>query len=113
MRRTAAADHDDLPRGHRATRVTASGDRLGRRLLSDGAALYPLRMKHVQISIDDDLDRELDRLAAALGASKAEVIRRLVRERIHSLPPLSADPIARMVGADDFEPAPVDDIVYR
>jgi hypothetical protein len=70
-------------------------------------------MKRLQISIDDDLDRELGLLAAALGASKTEVIRRLVRERVRSLPPLSTDPLLHMAGADDFEPASVDDVVYR
>jgi hypothetical protein len=70
-------------------------------------------MKRLQISIDDDLDQELGLLAATLGASKAELIRRLVRERVRPLPPLSTDPIARMAGADDFEPASVDDVVYR
>jgi hypothetical protein len=29
------------------------------------------------------------------------------------LPPLSADPIGRMAGADDCEPAAIDDVVYR
>jgi hypothetical protein len=41
------------------------------------------------------------------------LIRRFVRERLKPLPLLSADPIGRMVGADDFEPAEIDDVVYR
>ena len=29
------------------------------------------------------------------------------------LPPLSPDTIGRMTGADDFEPAGIDEVVYR
>jgi hypothetical protein len=29
------------------------------------------------------------------------------------LPPIERDPIFEMLGADDFEPEPVDDVVYR
>jgi hypothetical protein len=70
-------------------------------------------MKRLQIMIDEDLDDELDRMALREGTSKAALIRRFVRERIRPLPALSADPIGRMTGVDDFEPQPVDDVVYR
>ncbi len=63
--------------------------------------------------IDEDLDAELEREAAATGESKAALIRMYVRERLRPLPPLSADPLRRMAGADDFERAPIDDVVYR
>jgi len=63
--------------------------------------------------IDEDLDAELERLAVDEDTSKAALIRRFVRERLAPLPPLSADPLGRMVGADDFEPAAIDDVVYR
>lgn len=69
-------------------------------------------MKRLQIMIEEDLDSELERLAAEEAVSKAALIRRYVRERVRPLPPLSADPLAAMVGVDDFEPAPVDDVVY-
>lgn len=75
--------------------------------------MYHHPMKRLQVMIDEDLDAELERLAAHEGTSKAALIRRFVRERIHPLPPLSADPILRMAGVDDFEPAAVDDVVYR
>jgi ribbon-helix-helix CopG family protein len=74
--------------------------------------MYTPRVKRLQIMIDEDLDDELERLAAEEDVSKAALIRRYVRERIRPLPPLSADPLATMVGADDFEPEPVDDVVY-
>lgn len=62
--------------------------------------------------IDADLDLELGRLAAERDTSKAALIRAFVRERLRELPPLSADPIGRMAGADDFEPVAVDATVY-
>jgi hypothetical protein len=69
-------------------------------------------MKRLQIMIEEDLDAELERLALDEDTSKAALIRRFVRERLAPLPPLSADPLGRMVGADDFEPAAVDDVAY-
>ena len=63
--------------------------------------------------IDEDLDEALERQALEEGTSKAGLIRRYVRERLHPLPPASADPLWQMVGADEFAPADVDDVVYR
>jgi hypothetical protein len=63
--------------------------------------------------IDKEMDAELERAALEARTSKAALIRRFVRERLKPRPPLSADPIGRMVGADDFEPAAIDDVVYR
>jgi Ribbon-helix-helix protein, copG family len=62
--------------------------------------------------VEEDLDAELERIALREHTSKAALIRRFVRERIRPLPPLSADPIGRMASVDEFEPAPVDDVVY-
>ena len=70
-------------------------------------------MKRLQILIEEDLDAELERLAVVRGSSKAALIRRIIRDRLGLLPPLSADPLSRMVGADDFEPAAIDAVVYR
>jgi hypothetical protein len=69
-------------------------------------------MKLLQIMIEEDLDSDLERLAAERGTSKAALIREFVREGIHPLPPLSADPLFRMAGADEYEPASIDDVVY-
>ena len=63
--------------------------------------------------IDEDLDAALDRMALKEGTSKAALIRRFVRERVKPLPPLEEDPLWQMVGADDVEPADIDDVVYR
>jgi hypothetical protein len=62
--------------------------------------------------IDEDLDAALDRMALEEGTSKAALIRRFVREKVEPLPPLEEDPLWQMVGADDYEPADVDDVVY-
>ena len=70
-------------------------------------------MKRLQIMIDEDLDQALERRATSEGTSKADLIRKCVRAVLKPLPPLSADPIAQMVGADDFEPAPIDEVVYE
>jgi len=74
--------------------------------------MYAHPVKRLQIMIEEELDDELERLAAEESVSKAALIRRYVRERIRPLPPLSVDPLAAMIGADDFEPEPVDDVVY-
>jgi predicted transcriptional regulator len=70
-------------------------------------------MKRLQMLIDRDLDDALERLARAHRTSKAALIRKYVRERLEAQPPLEADPIFRMAGADSFAPAPIDDVVYR
>ena len=77
------------------------------------AVLYTHPMKRLQIMIEEDVDAELERAALEARTSKAALIRLFVRERLRPLPPLSADPIGRMAGADDFEPATIDDVVYR
>jgi len=71
-----------------------------------------VNVKRLQIMIDEDLDAALDRMALAEGTSKAALIRRFVREKVKPLPPLEEDPLWQMVGADDVDPADVDDVVY-
>jgi hypothetical protein len=70
-------------------------------------------MKRLQISIEPELDAALERKARLEGKSKAALIRRYVREKVGGLPPLKSDPLWRMAGADAFDPAPVDETVYR
>lgn len=70
-------------------------------------------MVRLQIMLDDDLSEALDRMSAREGMSKAALVRRLVRAAVQPLPPLEDDPLTAMIGADAFEPAPVDDVVYR
>ena len=74
--------------------------------------MYTTDMKRLQIMIDEDLDLTLDRLSGETGKSKAALIRDCLRQQLQPLPPLSADPLGRMAGADDFEPAAVEQVVY-
>ncbi len=69
-------------------------------------------MKRVQIEIEDELDAVLEARATASGTSKARLIRDFLRERLEPPRPLERDPLSRMIGADDFEPESVDDVVY-
>ena len=75
--------------------------------------MYAAGMKRLQVMIDEDLDAALERLASDQGASKAALIRRFVRDGLESLPPPSSVPLFGMIGVDDVEPAPIDDVVYR
>ena len=70
-------------------------------------------MKRLQILIEEELDEALERTARTRKTSKGALIREFVRDRVRTLPPLDADPIGQMVGADDYEPAAVDDVMYR
>jgi hypothetical protein len=70
-------------------------------------------MKRLQILIEEELDAALDRKARREGRSKAALIRKYVRERVKPLPPLAADPLWGIVGVDNFDPVPVDEVVYR
>ena len=70
-------------------------------------------MKRLQILIEAELDAALERKAREEGRSKAALIRQYVAERLEPLPPWTADPLRRMVGADDFDPEPIDEVVYR
>ena len=74
--------------------------------------MYAHQMKRLQILIEEDLDEALAREARRQHVSKAALLRRYAREAIRPLPPLSADPLYRLAGTFDFEPAPIDDVVY-
>lgn len=72
-------------------------------------------MKRLQIMIDEDLDRILERMARDEGTSKAALIRRFVRQRVRPLPAMHDDPIWGLAGIADVEVEPgesVDDVVY-
>ena len=69
-------------------------------------------MKRMQILIDEELEEALAREARARGTSKSALVREYVRESLIRLPPLESDPLWTMVGADEFDPVPVDEVVY-
>jgi hypothetical protein len=71
-------------------------------------------VKRLQITIDEDLDQILERMARDEHTSKAALIRRFVRERV-AAPPVERNAIWEMVGSVDIEPVPgetIDDVVY-
>lgn len=72
-------------------------------------------MKRLQISIEPELDLALDREADRLGVSKAEFVRRCLREEFKPVPPLEDDPLFQLFGTGESDPnddRTIDDIVY-
>ena len=72
-----------------------------------------MSMKRLQITIDEDLDEAVGRIAREEGSSKAAVIRRVLREALIPLPPASNDPLFRLIGSVHAEPADAEDVVYE
>jgi Ribbon-helix-helix protein, copG family len=73
------------------------------------------RMKRLQISIEPELDAAVERRAEEDGISKAEVIRRCVREEIRPLPSIEDDPLFKMFGTVSSHPGDtrsIDEVVY-
>ena len=73
------------------------------------------RMKRLQISIEPELDLVVERRAEEEGLSKAEVIRRCVRQEIRPLPPIAEDPLFRMFGTVSSDPndtRTIDEVIY-
>jgi ribbon-helix-helix CopG family protein len=73
-------------------------------------------MKRLQISIEPELDAAVERCAQDEGLSKAEVIRRCVRERINPLPPIEEDPLYKLFkspgSSDPNDNRTIDEVVY-
>jgi hypothetical protein len=74
------------------------------------------RMKRLQISIEPELDAAVERRAEEEGLSKAEVIRRCVREEIRPLPSIEDDPLFKMFkspgSSDPDDNRSIDEVVY-
>ncbi len=62
------------------------------------------RMKRLQISLEHELDEQLGRAAVAAGVSKAEIVRRSLREELSTSPaielPVSSGDGGLMPGVD-------------
>ncbi len=72
-------------------------------------------MKRLQISIEPELDAAVEWRAEEEGLSKAEVIRRCVRQEIRPLPPIEEDPFFKLcgtAGGDRDSSTTIDDVVY-
>ena len=73
------------------------------------------RMKRLQILIEPELDAAVGRRADEAGISKAEVIRRCVREEIQPLPSIEDDPFFKLCGSVSSDPndtRTIDEVVY-
>jgi hypothetical protein len=76
-----------------------------------------MAMQRFQMMIDAELDAALEERAREQRISKAELIRRMIREQLRpTLPPIEEDPLWDLVGViddpDDGEPWDIDEIVY-
>jgi hypothetical protein len=73
-------------------------------------------MKRLQISLEPELDRQLGEMARKSGVSKAEVVRRSLRESIDLPPRLIDDPIFELFGTGTGQGRrpgeTIDDILY-
>jgi hypothetical protein len=72
-------------------------------------------MKRLQISIEPELDAEVERYADEEGLSKAEVIRRCVRRELRILPSIEEDPVFKLFGTASSDPndtRSIDEVVY-
>ncbi|HYH61549.1 MAG TPA: CopG family transcriptional regulator [Solirubrobacterales bacterium] len=68
-------------------------------------------MKRLQISLEPELDDELERVARAGGVSKAEIVRRCLREGIESKKPWPKDdPFFELIGAFEGKPGDPTDV---
>lgn len=56
-------------------------------------------MKRLQISLEYELDEQLDRVARREGISKAEVVRRSLKRNMAPRPSLEDDPLIQMFGS--------------
>ncbi len=74
-----------------------------------------MAMKRLQIMIEPELDKALEREARRDKISKSELIRRCVRDKIKPTPRIQDDPIWGLVGLYEGDPddsASIDDVVY-
>ncbi|MEA1902545.1 MAG: CopG family transcriptional regulator [Actinomycetota bacterium] len=69
-------------------------------------------MKRLQIMIEEDLDDALGLEAKKQHTSKAALIRRFVRQQLGG-GVSNDDALFEMIGVDEFEPSPIDDVVHR
>jgi len=72
-------------------------------------------MKRLQISIEPELDLALDREADRAGVSKAEFVRRCLREEFKPVPALEDDPLFQLFGTAESDPndgRSIDDVAY-
>lgn len=71
-------------------------------------------MKRLQISLEPELDQRLNEMARQSGVSKAEVVRRSLRDSLSELPSLADDPLFQLrFSGEGLRPGEtIDDVVY-
>ena len=74
--------------------------------------MYTPRMRRIQIYIDEELDEHLQAEAARTGRSKASLIRESVAVRMAQSGSSDEDPLTRLIGSLDCDPADVNEVVY-
>jgi len=74
--------------------------------------MYTASMRRIQIYIDEDLDERLKAEARRANTSKAALIRESVAARYGMQASIGNDPLSRLIGTVEVEPASVDDVVY-
>jgi len=75
------------------------------RCISRPNVVYTAGVLRKQIYLEESLDRELRKAAAAEGRSAAAVIREAVRGYLERRGRPGDDPLRRLIGAFDFGPA--------
>ena len=71
-----------------------------------------VRMRRLQVMIEEDAYEALGAAAAKARVSKASLVRRYVRLGLAPLPPLAEDPLLSLTGSAAFEPADIDSTLY-
>lgn len=73
------------------------------------------RMKRLQISLEPELDEQLGLHARRAGVSKAEVVRRSLKDKLKPSVPLAEDPLFQLRFASGRGRRPgetIDDLIY-
>lgn len=69
-------------------------------------------MRRIQVDIEEELDDRLAAEAERTGRTKAELIQESVASRFGRSEEIDDDPITRLIGTVDADPADVDEVVY-
>jgi hypothetical protein len=70
-------------------------------------------MRRIQLYLDEEVDDALAIEAARQKTSKAALIRTAIADRFGPIADIDHDPLTKLIGSVDAEPANVDDVVYE